>query len=256
MRGSKAGWRKRGLRGLTALSVALTVTGGAAALARSFPLLGPAGAPAGAFPKPDRPVAEVISPIWASEKERDRVDEVGQVARGLEIAPGMTVADIGAGSGYYTVRLAKAVGPSGGVLAQDVTPDYLAKLARRVEKLGLKNVQLGLGAPHDPRLPPGLVDRAVLIHMYHEIAQPYGFLFNLAAAMKPGGRVGIVDLDRAPQNHGTPPTLLRCELAAVGYRETGWTTLRGDVGYLAVFEAPSAADRPPPDKIKPCHAPA
>lgn len=247
---------RRGSWLFAAAACAVVLTTSAAARARSFPPLGPAGAAADAFPKPDRPVAEVVSPIWASERERDRADEVGQVARGLDVTRGMTVADIGAGSGYYTVRLAKLVGPSGRVLAEDITPGYLGKLAQRIGKLGLTNVSLGLGAPQDPQLPPASVDRAVLIHMYHEIAQPYGFLYNLAAAMKPGGRVGIVDLDRAPEYHGTPPALLRCELAAVGYRETGWTTLRGDVGYLAIFEAPSAADRPPPRSIKPCRAPA
>src|SRR4051794_1816466 len=92
--------------------------------------LGPPGAPASAFPKPDRPVAGIVAPQWALEKEREAADEFGQVARLLGIRPGETVADIGAGSGYYALRLAKAVGPEGRVLAEDVTPRYLADLSR------------------------------------------------------------------------------------------------------------------------------
>lgn len=213
------------------------------------PLGGP-GAPAAAFPKPDRPVAEIVAPLWASEAERDRVDEVGQVARLMGIAPGQTVADIGAGSGYYTVRLAERVGPQGRVFAEDVTPSYLAGLERRVAKLA--NVTVVRGEAHDPRLPPASLDAAILVHMYHEITQPFGLLYNLAGAMKPGGRVGIVDADAIPSRHGTPPALLRCELAALGYRETGFQVLEGGVGYLALFEAPALADRPEPGAIRTC----
>jgi SAM-dependent methyltransferase len=214
--------------------------------------LAPPGTPAARFPKPDRPVAEIISPRWASDADRDRVDEVGQVARAMGIGPGMTVADIGAGSGYYTLRLARIVGPAGRILAQDVTPAYLADLEKRVRELGLPNVTVGRGEPHDPRLPAGSVDVALLVHMYHEITQPFGLLYNLASAMKPDGRVGIVDLDDIPSRHGTPPALLRCELAAVGYRETGFVTLYGGVGYLATFAPPAANALPRPADIKPC----
>src|ERR671912_30282 len=102
--------------------------------------LAPPGAPASAFPAPDRPVAEIISPIWATEEQRDAVDESGQIIRLLELKPGMSVADVGAGSGYHTVRLARALGPNGRVLAQDITPNYLADLQERIRKEGLQNV--------------------------------------------------------------------------------------------------------------------
>ena len=212
--------------------------------------LAPPGEPAAAFPAPDRPVASVISPIWASEDERRSADETGQVFRLLGIKPGMRVADIGAGSGYYTMLLARAVGPQGEVIAQDITPDYLAALQKRVLKAKLANVKIGLGEAHDPRLPARALDAAVLIHMYHEIAQPYALLFNLAAAMKPESLVGIVDLDRPTDEHGTPPDLLRCELTAVGYREAGFHKLRGGVGYLAIFKPP--LQPPAPSAIVPC----
>lgn len=213
---------------------------------------GPPGSPAEAFPKPDRPVAGIVSPHWAHERRRTRVDEVGQVVRAMAIKPGETVADIGAGSGYYTFRLAKVVGPAGRVLAEDITPDYLAALEKRVARSGQTNIAVIHGAAHDPRLPAASVDAAVLIHMYHEIDQPFGLLHNLAAAMKPGGRVGIVDSDDIPTRHGTPPNLLRCELAAAGYRETGFRVLKGGVGYLAIFSAPAPEARPDPARITPC----
>ena len=210
------------------------------------------GASATEFPTPDRPVAEIVSPIWATEEGRDKVDEAGQIARHLDIRLGQTIADIGAGSGYHTVRFAKRVGPTGRVLAQDVMPEYLAGLARRVRQEGLTNVTLGLGEGHDPRLPPASVDVALLVHMYHEIAQPFAFLHNLVPAMKPGARVGIVDLDRATWLHGTPRDLLACELSAVGFRQVAFHVLEGDIGYLAVFEGPRESERKRPPEIVPC----
>lgn len=214
--------------------------------------LAPPGAPATAFPKPDRPVAEIVAPLWASESQRNSVDEVGQVMRLMGIAPGQSVGDIGAGSGYYTVRMAERVGPQGQVYAEDVTPRYLAGLETRIAKSALTNVTVVRGGPHDPRLPAGSLDAAVLVHMYHEIAQPFGLLHNLGPMMKPGGKVGIVDADDVPARHGTPPKLLACELAAAGYRQTGFSVLEGGVGYLAIFAAPRPEDRPDPASIRPC----
>jgi SAM-dependent methyltransferase len=210
------------------------------------------GAPADAFPKPERPVADIISPIWHDEKERDAADEPRQLVRLIGIKPGMTVADIGAGSGYYVVRLAPIVGSSGRIIAQDVRSDYLRSLGKRVRDLGLHNVSLALGEPHDPRLPVHSLDVAILVHMYHEIAQPYGLLYNLAPALKPGARVGIVDAVGPTVEHGTPQDLLRCELAAVGYREIGFHPLTGSNAYLAVFEPPSEESRTRPDAMVAC----
>lgn len=238
----------RGGRAL--LSVAFLLL--AAASARGLEPLAPPGAPASAFPRPDRPIAEIISPIWGTEEKRDAVDEFGQIIRRLGLKPGMTVADLGAGSGYHTVRLARALGPNGRVLAQDVTPRYLERLKKRVRKAGLTNVTLGLGEPHDPRLPPHSADVALLAHVYHEIAQPFAFLHNLAPALKPGGRLAIIELDRPTWEHGTPRELLRCELAAAGYEQLSFTKLTGNIGYLAVFAPPAEAQRPAPASIQPC----
>src|SRR5258708_34131216 len=106
---------------------------------------------------------------------------------------GMSIADIGAGSGYYTVRLSPIVGAGGRFIAQDVQSDYLQGLNKRVHDLALGNVTIGIGEPHDPRLPVQSIDVAILVHMYHEIAQPYALLYTLAPALNPRERVAIVD---------------------------------------------------------------
>lgn len=214
-----------------------------------------AGQPAargGGFPEPDRPIAEIVSSTWSSGPDRDKADESGQISRALGIAPGMAVADIGAGSGYHTLRLSPLVGDEGRVYAQDVTEAYLAELRREVTRRGITNVEIVVGAGDDPKLPPGSVDRAILAHMYHEIAQPYALMWNLVPSLRPGAKVGILDVDRLPEHHGTPPALLKCELEAVGYRQNDFITLKGDLGYLAIFEPPTLEARPAPDDIRPC----
>src|SRR5262245_44659188 len=221
--------------------------------AREF--LAVSGTPSAAFPNPDRPVADIVSPIWHNEKERDAAGEARQLVRRLGIKSGMTVADIGAGSGYYVVRLSPIVGSRGGIVAEDVVPEYLRGLRRRVRDLGLRNVVISLGEPHDPRLPANSLDIAILVHMYHEITQPYGLLYNLVPALKPGSRVGIVDAYGPTSKHGTPPDLLRCELAAVGYREISLNRLTGSDAYLAIFAPPSVASRTPPEAIVTCKTP-
>ncbi len=233
-------------------ALALTLALSAAALAAEIPFLGPTGQPASAFPKPDRPVASIVSPIWHTEAERDGADEAGQLVRLLDIKPGMTIADIGAGSGYHTIRLSPVVGPAGRIIAQDVTPKYLDDLAKRVADLKLANVTLGLGEPHDPRLPAASIDVALLVHMYHEVESPAALLTNLAPALKPDARIAIVDSDKPTKNHGIPPKLLRCELLAVGYRQLSVHRLNKLDAYLAIFELPAGQTLTPPRAIKPC----
>ena len=189
----------------------------------------------------DRPVADIVSPIWSDPAHRDAAHEVDQIAVRLHLQAGVRVADIGAGSGYDTVRLAKLVGPTGRVFAEDVTPAYLQQLRRTVSAARLENVEVVQGGPGDPKLPSRSIDAAVMVHMYHEIQQPMGLLAKLATAFKPGGRLGIEELDRPTEAHGTPPKLLTCELAAAGYRLIDLQLLTGDIGYFAVFASPSAA---------------
>jgi predicted methyltransferase len=230
----------------------LVAVGAACARAADIGYLAPPGVPAKEFSSPRRPVASIVSPSRSAEEHRDSLNEAGEIAHLLALKPGMTVGDVGAGSGYHTVRLSRLLGPTGSVVAQDVTLDYLVELARRTERLKLKNVRFALGEPHDPRLPASSLDAAILVHMYHEVAQPYAFLYNLAPALKPGARVGIVDLERPTSEHGMPIALLHCEVTAVGYREIATYQLAGDGGYLAVFSAQEQAGRKSPRDIVAC----
>jgi predicted methyltransferase len=243
-------WRSAGS---AILAIALYVTGVNQTGAADPSFLGPAGVPATAFPKPDRPVAEIVAPLWYSEKERDAADEPGQLVRLLSIKTGMTIADIGAGSGYLTVRLSPIVGPQGRIFAQDIEPSYLKDLGQRMKTLKLKNVKVGLGEAHDARLPLTSVDVAIMVHMYHEISDPYALLYNLVPAFKRGGKLGIVDTPAATSRHGTPPALLKCELAAVGYRQIATHSLAGSIEtYLAVFSPPAPDVRQRPTDIVAC----
>ncbi len=222
------------------------------ALAACRPERAPAGAAetGPAFPGIDRPVADIVSPEFASAAERDRADEAGQVVRLAGIGPGQVVADIGAGSGYHTTRLSRVVGPEGLVIAVDVVPEYLAALRDTVRRQGLENVEFVQGRPDDPRLPRNSIDTAVLAHMYHEVGQPYAFLWNLAPSVRAGGKVVVLDVERPIRNHGMPPEVMRCEFEAVGYRRVALHQLQGEVGYMAVFEPP--AELPEPSQIRSC----
>jgi predicted methyltransferase len=244
-------WRNAGC---LMLAIALYLAGIGQPCAAKDSFLGSAGAPASAFPKPDRPVADIVAPLWHSEKERDDADEPGQLVRLLGIRPGMTIADIGAGSGYLTVRFSPIVGPQGRIFAQDIEPTYLKDLGKRVKTLNLKNVTVSLGEAHDPRLPPASVDVAIMVHMYHEISDPYALLYNLAPTFKRGGQLGVVDTPAATSRHGTPPELLACELAAVGYRQIAIHSLGGSDTYLAIFSPPASAALKRPANIVACKA--
>lgn len=235
--------------------------GGGAALALSLLLLAGCGpfaadknkdrpAAARAFPRADRPVAPIVSTRWSSEEARDRVNEAEDIMTRAGIRRGMTVADIGAGEGYYTVRLAKRVGDKGRVLAEDIMPEVIEALSRRITREDWRNVSVKLGAPEDPRLPVNSFDRILMVHMYHEIAEPYAFLWNLSPALKRDGELIVVDADRPTGQHGTPPRLLACELAAMGFRLEELVPKPTAGGYFARFKRVAA--RPDPEAIVPC----
>ena len=202
------------------------------------------------FPAPDRPVAGIVSPEYSDEPTRDGHGEAERVLDRLSIRPPLRVADIGAGLGYYTVRLARRLGPGATIYATDVKAEYLDQLRTRLAREGIAGVTLILGRPRNPRLPPDSVDVAILSHMYHEIENPYEFLYRLQPSLAPGARVAIIDMDRPTKQHGTPPGLLRCELAAVGYRELDLVSLAPADGYLGVFARPDAL--PPAGAIRAC----
>lgn len=203
-----------------------------------------------AFPKAQRPVSAITSDRWATEAERDSVDEANKVMDIAGINAGMSVADIGAGEGYYTIRLASRVGKDGRVLAQDIFPNVREKLAERALRERLDNVSVMLGAPGDPKLPENSFDRVLMIHMYHEIETPYEFLWRLRPSLLPGGQVVVVDADRPTGAHGIPPKLLECEMAAVGYKKVDQHPLPTEGIFLMRFTV--SGERPAPEAIKAC----
>ncbi len=202
------------------------------------------------FPQADRPVAPIVSTRWSSEEARDRVNEAEDIMDRAGIRPGMTVADIGAGEGYYTVRLARRVGDKGRVLAEDIMPEVIEALSRRITREKWDNVSLKLGTQEDSKLPENSFDRIMMVHMYHEIAEPYAFLWHLSPALKKDGELIVVDADRPTDQHGTPPRLLACELAAMGFRMEQLIPKPTAGGYLARFRRIAA--RPDPASIVPC----
>ncbi|HEY0626545.1 MAG TPA: methyltransferase domain-containing protein [Allosphingosinicella sp.] len=204
------------------------------------------------FPEPNRPVAPIVSASYSEEDTRDSVREFDTVVRLAEIREGMFVADVGAGEGYYTVRLSPLVGRRGRILAQDIIPETLNDLVRRVQRENLENVGVKLGKPHDPLLPAGSLDRILLIHMYHEVERPSEFLWHLRDGLKRDGSVIVVDADRPTERHGTPPRLLLCEFSAIGYQLVRFERLPDSESYFAKFEA--TEPKPEPKDIPSCQA--
>jgi predicted methyltransferase len=125
--------------------------------------------------------------------DRDKWQKPDQIMDALNIADGSTVADTGAGAGWFTIRLARRVGPRGTVYAQDVQRQMLEAIRRRVAKEGLENVQTRLGQGSNPNLPAASLDAVLVVDVYPEVEDRITFLRNLGAALKPNGRIGIVN---------------------------------------------------------------
>jgi len=202
------------------------------------------------FPQAHRPVAPIVSDTFSTEDARDRVGEAEEVMELAGMRPGMSVADVGAGGGYYTIRLARIVGAKGRVLAEDIVSDTRDRLMDRVQRESLDNVAVKLGTPDDPTLPHASFDRVFLVHMYHEVASPYAFLWHLRDGVKPDGLVIVVDSKRPIERHGIPPAQLKCEFAALGLEPAKFSMLTGGEAYLMAFRV--ARPRPEPSKITPC----
>ena len=169
------------------------------------------------------PVMGVGGAGWLERAEREQEEAPSKAIEALEVKPGMVIADIGAGSGYYTSRLAKKVAPSGRVYATDIQPGMIEILNRRVKDEGLTNVETILGAMDDPRLPPASIDLAIMVDVYHELQQPQVFLQRLKPAFKPGGRLVLLEFRKEdPQVpilevHKMSVAEVRAELAAEGF---------------------------------------
>ena len=136
--------------------------------------------------------------------DRDVWQRPDRIMDELRIAEGSVVADLGAGSGWFTTRLASRVGPNGKVYAEDIQPQMLSAIQLRVSREGLRNVQPVLGTPSDPRLPQGTLDAVLIVDAYHEMEDPVLLLHNVAASLKPAGLVGIVDYTNKGFGPGPP----------------------------------------------------
>jgi protein-L-isoaspartate O-methyltransferase len=139
------------------------------------------------------PVMGVGGAEWLERPEREAEEAPSIAIQALKIRPGQTVADIGAGSGYYTVRMARVVGPTGKVFATDIQPGMLDLLVRNVAKAKLDNVVPVLGTPDDPKLPPDSLDLAIMVDVYHELAAPQAFIRKLRASLKRTGRLVLLE---------------------------------------------------------------
>jgi ubiquinone/menaquinone biosynthesis C-methylase UbiE len=202
------------------------------------------------FPAANRPVPETSGTQFSTEVIRDEAGEARKVMDWAAITPGMTVADIGAGEGYYTVRLAVRVGTKGRVLAQDINRGALERLGLRIDRERLDNVAIKEGAIDDARLPDGSFDRVFMVHMFHEVTEPYALLWRMWPALNKGGQVIVVDRDLPGSEHGLDPKILFCEFEATGYKLLEFAEQPEVGGYFARFAATGV--RPKPEKIKRC----
>jgi ubiquinone/menaquinone biosynthesis C-methylase UbiE len=144
----------------------------------------------------DREIAQVMGPggvLWLERPERIEEEKPETVIEALQLKGGETVVDFGAGSGYYTFRLAKAVGPTGAVLAADIEPKMLEFIRQRAARENLTNVGLLRTTETDPRLPENRVDLVLLVDVYHELNFPYEIMSKIRAALKPKGRVVLIE---------------------------------------------------------------
>ena len=155
-----------------------------------------AGQSPGAHPLTGRQYALPMSAAgaaWLDRDERQREENTELSLKLIDVRPGSVVADIGAGSGYYTTRLARLVGPTGRVYASDIQSAMLDIIRDKMARERLTNIELVLGTPADPRLPRAAVDMALLVDVYHEFSEPQTMLRRIREALKPGGRLVLLE---------------------------------------------------------------
>jgi len=164
-----------------------------------------------------------------SEEQRDEWQKVGDIFQAMQVKPGASVADVGAGDGFFTRRLSGAVGAEGRVFAIDVGADALRRLRKRVADEALSNVQVIEGTVDDPKLAPGSIDAALIVNAYHEMTEHQAMLSKLKAALKPGGRLVIVEpisrsrrdsrREEQTRNHEIAVDFVREDARAAGFTQ-------------------------------------
>jgi len=179
----------------------------------------PQAAPHTETDKLDRPTSAPYKgslSIFEDAKREEKL-QINRVMDILQIREGSRVADIGAGSGWFTVRAARRVGAQGAVYAVEINREYLKHIEDRAAKEGLANVRAVLGKEDDPLLPQGGVDAVLLLKTYHEIAEPIRLLRNLRRSLAPGALVGIIDRNGAGDDHGLDDRKVISEAARAGF---------------------------------------
>jgi arsenite methyltransferase len=141
------------------------------------------------------------------DPKRDAYQKPHEVIQALQLKEGEAIADIGAGSGYFTFRLARHVGEKGRVYAVDVSPDMIVHLNRRIRDLGISNVTTVLCSPDDPLLPDASIDRFFICDTWHHIAEHAQYLGLLKKMLKPGGQIVMIDYKKEPTPGGPPPEM-------------------------------------------------
>ena len=168
---------------------------------------------------------------------RDEKLQINRVMDILEITPGKTVADIGAGSGWFTVRAARRVTETGSVYAVDINPEATRYIDKRAQKERLHNVKTVLSKSDDPQLPANKIDSVLLLKTYHEVEKPVALLRNLGASLRPGAKVGIIDRNGNGENHGVARDIVIKEASEAGYvLLSQYDFVKGDgMDYFLVF---------------------
>lgn len=161
------------------------------------------------------------------DADREKWERVADLLAALDLNPGMHVADVGAGDGFYSERIARVVGPAGRVSAVDISEKALTKLTERTNQAGLTNVDAVLGLPADPRLDSGAYDAVLIYNSYHEMAEHKAMLLHIFRALKPGGRLVMVEpihdknrslpRDKQVATHEISLEMVESELAAAGF---------------------------------------
>jgi len=170
---------------------------------------------------------------------RDERLQVNRVMDMLGIVPGKSVADIGAGSGWFTVRAARRVTGSGRVYAVDINPEAIHYIEQRAKKEQLQNIKTILSKPDDPSVPATSVDAVLLLKTYHEVARPVVLLKNLRSSLRPGAKIGIIDRNGNGENHGVSQDVVVREAAQAGYelRDSQDFVKADGVDYFLIFTA-------------------
>ena len=170
---------------------------------------------------------------------RDERLQINRVMDMLGIEPGKNVADIGAGSGWFTVRAARRVTGSGTVYAVDINPEAIQYIAQRAKKEQLQNIKTIVSKPDDPQLPGNGIDAVLLLKTYHEVAHPVVLLRNLRSSLRPGAKIGVIDRNGNGENHGISKDVIVREAAQAGYelRDSQDFVKADGVDYFLIFTA-------------------